>query len=140
MTESPDVEALRVPTTAFVRLAPDDGAVVAAALVYRPQDCLAVGVELLGPLGTKVVWTFAWELLARGLMVPAGDGDIIVRPAPGPVAGIEVALVAPSVAALWLPAGDVAAIVRRIRARDGVDEHRIAPALDRELAAITNSV
>jgi hypothetical protein len=140
VTEWSDDTPLKVGTTGFVVLADDEGAIVAAELVYRPRDCLAVRLALLGPDGLEVTWTFAWELLALGLMVPAGDGDITVRPVPGPIAGIEVALVAASTARLWLPGQDVAGFVGKVRARAGVDARGIAPALDRELAAITNEV
>ncbi|MFG2376733.1 SsgA family sporulation/cell division regulator [Streptomyces sp. NPDC048504] len=138
MTERSGGVPLTVGTTGFVVLADDEGAVVAAELVYRPDDCLAVRLVLLGPDGMEVTWTFAWELLALGLMFPAGDGDITVRPAPGPLAGVEVALVSPSVARVWLPAEKAADFVRKVRKRVGRDLGGIAPALDLELAAITS--
>lgn len=138
MTERPGNIPLKVGTTGFVVLADDDGAVVAAELVYRPDDCLAVRLVLLGPDDIEVTWTFAWELLALGLLFPAGDGDITVRPAPGPIAGVEVALISPSVARVWLPAENTADFVRRVRKRVGRDICGIAPALDLELAAITS--
>lgn len=131
---------LKVGTSGFVALADDEGAMVAAELVYQPRDCLAARLVLLGPDGLEVTWTFAWELLALGLTIPVGDGDITVRPAPGPLAGIEVTLVAASTARLWLPGHDVAGFVRKVRMRAGLDARNIAPALDRELAAITNGV
>ncbi|WP_051740488.1 SsgA family sporulation/cell division regulator [Streptomyces xylophagus] len=129
---------LKIGTTGFVVLAADDAAIVGAELVYRPDDCLAVRLVLLGPDGMRVTWIFAWELLALGLMFPVGDGDIAVRPAPGPIAGVEVALVSPSTARVWLPVGDVADFVRKVRKRVGRDIRGIAPALDQELAAITS--
>jgi hypothetical protein len=138
MTESSSAVPLRVGTTGFVVLADDEGAVVAAELVYRPDDCLAVRLVLLGPDGMEVTWIFAWELLALGLMFPAGDGDIAVRPSPGPVEGVEVGLLSPSTARVWLPVEDVADFVRKVRKRVGRDLHGIAPALDQELAAITS--
>lgn len=137
MTERSSGVPLRVGTTGFVVLADDEGAIVAAELVYRAGDCLAVRLVLLGPDGMEVTWIFAWELLALGLMFPAGDGDITVRPSPGPVAGVEVVL-SPSTARVWLPVEDVADFVRRVRKRVGRDVRGIAPALDRELAAITS--
>ncbi|WP_405969460.1 SsgA family sporulation/cell division regulator [Streptomyces sp. NBC_00988] len=122
-------------------LADDEGTIVAAELVYRPDDCLAVRLVLLGPDGMEATWTFAWELLALGLRFSAGDGDITVRPAPGPIAGVEVALVPPSVARVWLPAEKAAGFVRKVRkVRKGVgrDLSGITPALDLELAAIAS--
>ena len=138
MTEGSGGVPLRVGTTGFVVLADGEGAIVAAELVYRPDDCLAVRLVLLGPDGMEVTWTFAWELLALGLMFPAGDGDITVRPAPGPLAGVEVILVSPSGARVWLPAEKAADFVRKVRKRVGRDVSGIAPALDLELAAITS--
>ena len=138
MTERSGGFPLKVGTTGSVMLADEEGAVVAAELVYRPDDCLAVRLVLVGPDGMEVTWTFAWELLALGLMHPAGDGDITVRPVPGPLTGVEVALGSPPVARVWLPAADAADFVRRVRRRVGRDVRGIAPALDQELAAITS--
>ncbi|MFE9764069.1 SsgA family sporulation/cell division regulator [Streptomyces sp. NPDC005808] len=138
MTERPDWLRLTVGTTGFVVVAEREGAIVATQLVYRADDCLAARLVLLGPDGVEVTWTFAWELLARGMVSPAGDGDITVRPVRGPVEGVEVSLVALSPARVWLPGDGVAEFVRDVRRRAGLDARGIAPALDRELATITN--
>jgi hypothetical protein len=137
VTRRPDDPQLTVGTTGFVVLADDEGALIPTELVYRPDDCLAARLVLLGPDGLEVGWTFAWELLARGLVSPAGDGDIAVRPAPGPVDGVEVSLLSRSTARVWLPGDGVAEFVRKVRGRAGLDARGIAPALDRELATIT---
>jgi hypothetical protein len=129
---------LKVDTTAFVVVADDEGAIVAAQLVYRPDDCLAARLVLLGPDGMHVASAFAWELLARGLVTPVGDGDITVGPVPGVVEGIEVSLVARSIARVWLSADCVAEFVQMVRRRVGLDASGIDRALDRELATITN--
>ncbi|MBK3564851.1 SsgA family sporulation/cell division regulator [Streptomyces sp. MBT62] len=89
-----DGPQLKVGTIGFVALADDEGAVISAELVYWRNDCLAARLVLSGPDGVEVGWTFAWDLLARGLMFPAGDGDITVQPAPGPIGGVEVSFVA----------------------------------------------
>lgn len=138
MTQPTDGPQLTVGATGFVVLADDEGAVIPMELVYRPDDCLAARLVLLGPDGLEVGWTFAWELLAMGLMSPAGDGDITVRPARGPIDGVEVSLVAQSTARVWLPEDGVAEFVRKVRGRAGLDARAIAPALDKELATITN--
>lgn len=140
MTEGAGGAPLNVGTTGFVALSDSEGAMVAVRLRYEPRDCVAVRLVLLGPDGMEVVWTFAWELLARGLLGPAGDGDIGVRPSPGPMAGVEVTLVALSPTRVWLPVEDVARFVRQVRTRVGADTVAIASALDRELAAITHEV
>jgi hypothetical protein len=115
VTQPTDGPQLTVGATGFVVLADDEGAVIPMELVYRPDDCLAARLVLLGPDGLEVGWTFAWELLAMGLMSPAGDGAITVRPEDG-----------------------VAEFVRKVRGRAGLDARAIAPALDKELATITN--
>ncbi|WP_019074540.1 SsgA family sporulation/cell division regulator [Streptomyces hokutonensis] len=138
MIQRPHDPQLRVDATGFVVLADDEGAIIPTELVYQPDDCLAVRLVLLGPDGLEVTWTFAWELLAQGLMSPAGEGDITVRPAQGPIDGVEVSLVAPTLARVWLPEDGVAQFVRKVRGRVCLDARGIAPALDRELATITD--
>jgi hypothetical protein len=137
VTQRPDGPQLKVGTTGCVVVADDEGAIIATQLVYRPDDCLAARLVLLGPDGMEVTWTFAWELLAVGLMFPAGDGDITVRPSPGPVEGVEVNFLARPVARVWLPADGVAEFVRTVRRRVSLDARGITPALDKELATIT---
>ncbi|MFJ4628271.1 SsgA family sporulation/cell division regulator [Streptomyces sp. NPDC088847] len=138
MTERPDTPRLTIGTTGFVVLGEDDGAIVVTELAYRSDDCLAVRLALLGPDGQEVAWTFAWELLATGLMFRTGDGDVTVRPAPGPIRGIEVSLLASSAVRVWLPGDGVAEFVRKVRRRADQDVRGIAPALDRELSTITH--
>ena len=50
-----------------------------ASLGYQANDPFAVTVTFRTP-GGEVVWTFARELMARGLSVPAGEGDVHVWP------------------------------------------------------------
>ena len=50
-----------------------------ASLGYQPNDPFAVTVTFRTP-GGDVVWTFARELMARGLAVPSGEGDVHVWP------------------------------------------------------------
>ncbi|MFJ8142755.1 SsgA family sporulation/cell division regulator [Streptomyces sp. NPDC096013] len=138
MTQPPGGLQLKVGATGFVVLADDEGAIIATELLYRPDDCLAARLMMLGPDGLEVCWTFAWELLARGLMSPTGDGDITVRPAPGPIGGIEVTLHAQRTARVWLPWDDVAEFVRKVRGRADLDAPGIASALDKELATLTH--
>ncbi|MFE9423160.1 SsgA family sporulation/cell division regulator [Kitasatospora sp. NPDC006697] len=47
---------------------------------YDSYDPLAVRVDFLLPLGAPERWTFARELLAKGLEAPAGTGDVILEP------------------------------------------------------------
>ncbi len=48
-------------------------------LIFDPTDPYAVAMHLEAKSGT-VVWTFARELLADGLYVPTGNGDVQVWP------------------------------------------------------------
>jgi hypothetical protein len=86
------------------------------ALRYRAEDPLAVRMvfpaeysldEQLAPeSGSEVVWVFARQLLASGLELPAGVGDVHVRPSRGP--HILVELRAPEgLALLSFEAGDL---------------------------------
>nr|WSY57384.1 hypothetical protein OG999_49520 [Streptomyces sp. NBC_00886] len=54
MTEHSGGVPLKVGTTGFVVLAYDEGAMVAAQLVYRPDNYLAVRPVLLGPGSMEV--------------------------------------------------------------------------------------
>ena len=50
-----------------------------AALGYNPADPYAATATFVTSAG-NVVWTFARELLIRGLSEPAGDGDVHIWP------------------------------------------------------------
>ena len=52
---------------------------LAVVLGYCPEDPYAVTATFRTP-GGDVVWTFARDLLARGLTDPVGDGDVHVWP------------------------------------------------------------
>lgn len=52
---------------------------IEAELGYDPADPFAVAVTFRTP-GGDVVWTFARDLLSRGLTDPAGEGDVHVWP------------------------------------------------------------
>ena len=52
---------------------------VEAALGYDPADPFAVTITFVTVEG-DVVWTFARDLLARGLTGPAGEGDVHIWP------------------------------------------------------------
>lgn len=56
---------------------------VPAVLRYEPADPLAVRISFPPEIsldGAAVEWTFGRELLSEGLLAPAGDGDVRVRP------------------------------------------------------------
>ncbi|RYP84968.1 SsgA family sporulation/cell division regulator [Nocardioides guangzhouensis] len=50
-----------------------------ASLGYQPSDPYAVTVTFR-TAGGDVIWTFARDLLTRGLTAPAGEGDVHVWP------------------------------------------------------------
>ena len=51
-------------------------------LGYRSSDAFAVAMTFVTSDG-NLVWTFARDLLMRGIESPAGDGDVHVAPAIG---------------------------------------------------------
>jgi hypothetical protein len=53
---------------------------VSADLSYDPADPFAVGVSLRTEGSPAVAWVVARDVLADGLTMPAGDGDIGVWP------------------------------------------------------------
>ncbi len=53
-----------------------------AVLGYRRADPYAVAMTFITGEG-NLVWTFGRDLLARGLAVPVGEGDVHVAPAIG---------------------------------------------------------
>lgn len=110
---------------------------VAAELVYRPRDPLAVNMVLRGPDGVEVGWTFAWELLAQGLRGPAGEGDVRVRPLHAAGSLIEVTLATSFGVRMQFPARAVDDFVRRVEARAGTDAAGVPQALEAALATIT---
>jgi len=111
---------------------------ISADLRYRPSDCLAATLVLRAPDGTEVPWTFGWELLARGLTGPAGEGDVRVRPVRGAAALVEVAFGPGLSARVRLLARDAFRFVDRVRRLAAADATRVGAALDAELAAIVS--
>ncbi|MEV5976262.1 SsgA family sporulation/cell division regulator [Streptomyces sp. NPDC052114] len=56
---------------------------IPATLHYDLRDPFAVRMSFPAPAtleGIEVYWTFARELLTQGVELPAGDGDVRVRP------------------------------------------------------------
>lgn len=127
---------VRVRTTACLELPGDEVVLVPADLVYRSRDCLAVTMVLCGPDGEEAGWTFAWDLLRQGLTGPAGRGDIRIRPAPGAVPMVEVALSGRYEATVLFPTADVRSFVSRVRTVAPLDAPRIQRSLGEELATI----
>jgi len=129
-------DQVRVRTTGCLELPGDEVVLVSADLVYRSRDCLAVTMVLCGPDGEESGWTFAWELLGRGLARPAGEGDIRIRPSPGATPMVEVALSGGCEVKVLFPAGDVGCFVSRVRTVVPLDSAHIQRSLSDELAAI----
>lgn len=136
MGQRPCGEPVRVRTAGALALPGDEVALITAELVYRPGDPLAANLLLTGPDGAEVGWTFAWDLLERGLAGPAGQGDLRVRPADGPIPCVEISLTTSFSACIRLSAADVGAFVTAVRARAPRDTVGIARDLDQELAVI----
>lgn len=49
------------------------------SLRYSRQDPYAVSIVFTGP-GEEIIWVFARDLLAEGLDLPQGYGDVRIRP------------------------------------------------------------
>jgi Streptomyces sporulation and cell division protein, SsgA len=73
-------QTVTTPLTLAVTTDSGDGD-LQAELRYDPADPLAVSLALGIDCGDPVVWTFARDLLADGLLGPAGLGDITLEPA-----------------------------------------------------------
>jgi hypothetical protein len=65
-------------------------------LQYHSGDPFAVKCHFDAGTPTEVVWMFDRELLAEGLFVPAGEGDVKVRPCPNEPSSVEIELSAPT--------------------------------------------
>ncbi|MEV6567868.1 SsgA family sporulation/cell division regulator [Streptomyces kronopolitis] len=109
-----------------------------AVLHYQPADPLAVRMSFPPEIsldGTAVDWAFARELLDEGLRMPAGRGDVRVRPS-GPDRTVMEFHSDEGIAMLQLKTSDV----RRFLARS----YRAVPAgsemahlgLERDLAEL----
>ena len=57
------------------------------SLFYSRQDPYAVRIAFHVGLEEPVEWTFARDLLSRGIQGRQGIGDVQVRPSPGPAGG-----------------------------------------------------
>ena len=93
---------------------------VAAVLGYDPADPFAVTATFVTVEG-DVVWTFARDLLARGLSGPAGEGDVHIWPS------VDAEGAATVILELCSPSGELVAQART---------HDIYQFLGRSLAAV----
>jgi hypothetical protein len=128
---------VRLNTVGLVDILGESKACLPVDLVYDPCDPLAVTMVLNGCVGEEVRWTFAWDLLAAGLVAEAGEGDVRVGPATGGLHGLEVSLAPPHGVHVRLPNLEVASFVRALRGQQESDADRVGAALDVALAAIT---
>ncbi|MDJ0342307.1 SsgA family sporulation/cell division regulator [Streptomyces sp. H10-C2] len=101
--------------------------VITATLLYQCDDPLAARMSFPASAtldGSDVTWTFARDLLAAGLRLPSGEGDVHVWPC-GP-RRIMIELSSPDgVALLQLDSGDVRDfLTRSYAAVPPGDEHR----------------
>src|SRR5215213_6869646 len=88
---------------------PRAGVLLDASLRYDRDDPYAVYLSFPTPPGREPVeWIFARSLVADGLSVPAGDGDVRIRPSPEDLGGpVYVELCSPSGRALFAVARPV---------------------------------
>ncbi|GAA2872393.1 SsgA family sporulation/cell division regulator [Pseudonocardia halophobica] len=94
MRDEPTI--IREPAT-FELITPDSAPVpVRVELSYSSRDPYAVQASFRTGQGSPVDWVFARDLLADGLLGPAGTGDVRVQPVPHEPTRIEVELASPS--------------------------------------------
>jgi hypothetical protein len=84
-------------------LAPEADVVLAATLRYDRDDPYAVHLSFpTSPGRDPIEWVFARALVSAGLSVPAGDGDVRIRPSAEDLSGpVHVELCSPSGRALF---------------------------------------
>ena len=92
MTEK---SVITVATTFTLLVAGVAPTLIDAELQYSPDDPYAVAVQFHTRQG-GVEWMFSRDLLADGLLLPSGDGDIVVRPDPDDEERVLLELNAPS--------------------------------------------
>lgn len=95
---------LEVRTSVTLRLVvPRSDVELDATLRYDRDDPYAIHLSFPSPWGwDPVEWIFARSLIADGLSVPAGDGDVRIWPSPeGPAGPVYVELCSPSGRALF---------------------------------------
>ncbi|GEL18880.1 SsgA family sporulation/cell division regulator [Pseudonocardia asaccharolytica] len=81
----------------FELIAPDAPVVpVEVELAYSSRDPYAVQASFRTGGESSVNWVFARDLLADGLVAPAGAGDVKVQPVPHDLGRIELELTSPS--------------------------------------------
>ncbi|NMI00847.1 SsgA family sporulation/cell division regulator [Pseudonocardia acidicola] len=81
----------------FELIAPDAPVVpVKVELTYSSRDPYAVQASFRTGHSSAVDWVFARDLLADGLLGPAGTGDVRVQPVPHDPGRIELELTSPS--------------------------------------------
>jgi hypothetical protein len=120
-------------------------ALLRVTLRYRADDPLAVRMLFPAeysldatapdtePAAQEVEWVFARQLLAAGLDLPAGLGDVHVRPAPGPLTAVELRA-AEGVALLRFDTAELRDFLDRslLLVPEGQEHHHLDP--DRALA------
>ncbi|KJK58135.1 SsgA family sporulation/cell division regulator [Saccharothrix sp. ST-888] len=149
--------ALEQATQAHLIVSAHRSALLSVKLRYHPEDPLAVrmvfpaeyAVDGTDPVPAapaaeglpspqappEVEWVFARELLAAGLDLPSGVGDVHIRPAPGQHTMVE--LRAPEgIALLRFDSGDLRRFLRHSYSAvpEGEEFHHLDP--DRALAEL----
>lgn len=100
---------------------------VAVELSWRRADPLAVEASFRTGARRPVLWWFALELLAAGLVDEVGHGDVVVGPRPG---AIELRLsVADEQARLWFTRHDIELFLDAVNTLMGPVERDTAVAL-----------
>jgi hypothetical protein len=115
---------------------PGFSATATVVLCWRPSDPHAV--TMLFPRH-RVTWVFARELLAEGLYIPVGCGDVRIAPVPdaGDMGLIQVELSSPDGSTRFeLNGDDVADFLTATSARIPIGEELLWASIDDALAAL----
>ncbi|MFD9903538.1 SsgA family sporulation/cell division regulator [Streptomyces sp. NPDC059063] len=110
---------------------------LAVRLRHSPDDPLAVRLDLYvtdadPPVAT---WVFGRDLLATGLILPSGDGDVRVRPRGGDRTDVEL-VSGRTWCVVRMASSDVRDFVTRTRSAEECADAEIDAALDRMLSEI----
>ncbi|WP_051854644.1 SsgA family sporulation/cell division regulator [Streptomyces sp. NRRL B-1347] len=108
---------------------------LAVRLGYSPDDPLALWMDLYvtGAELPDATWVFGRDLLATGLILPTGEGDVRVRPHGEDETDVEL-VSGRTWCVVRLAADDVRDFVARTRTADEHSDEKVATALDRILA------
>ncbi|MGW4132272.1 SsgA family sporulation/cell division regulator [Amycolatopsis japonica] len=79
-----------------------ENVLVDVELTYDTHDPFAIRARFLRDTPNEIEWLFSRELLAAGMLVPSGDGDVRISPTAADPPGVRVELKTPDGAATFM--------------------------------------